>query len=125
MPLARVIDVIGRNTHLDEFLPPLAASLQPIADFDVLGVVVPHDAWRTAQLKAVRVGAPDAGSTAAEILSMTVAPLDHARLAVLAAQDTSMVIDRLDAPHEYADVVDALRRLGQQSACLLPLATAL
>ena len=81
----RVIDLIGRNTHLDEFLPPLAASLQTVANFDVLGVVVPHDAWRTAQLKSVRVGAPDGASTAAEVQSMTVAPLDQARLAALSA----------------------------------------
>ena len=36
-----------------------------------------------------------------------------------------MVFDRLDEPNEYADVIAALRALGQQSACLLPLATAL
>ena len=47
MPLTRVIDLIGRNTHLDEFLPSLAASLQTVANFDVLGVVVPHDAPET------------------------------------------------------------------------------
>jgi formate hydrogenlyase transcriptional activator len=126
MPLTRVIDLIGRNTHLDEFLPPLAASLQTVANFDVLGVVVPHDAWRTAQLKSVRVGAPDGASTAAEVQSMAVAPLDQARLAVLAATDsTAMVFDRLDEPDEFADVIAALRGIGQQSACLLPLATAL
>jgi formate hydrogenlyase transcriptional activator len=121
-----VIDLIGRNTHLDEFLPSLAASLQTVANFDVLGVVVPHDAWRTAQLKAVRVGAPDGASAATEVQSMAVAPLDQARLAALAATDSSaMVLDRLDEPDEYADVIAALRGFGQQSACLLPLATAL
>ena len=126
MPLTRVIDLIGRNTHLDEFLPPLAASLQTVANFDVLGVVVPHDAWRTAQLKSVRVGAPDGASTAAEVQSMAVAPLDQARLAALAATGSpAMVFDRLDEPDEYADVIAALRGFGQQSACLLPLATAL
>ena len=52
MPLTRVIDLIGRNTHLDDFLPPLAATLQTVANFDVLGVVVPRDTWRTAQLKS-------------------------------------------------------------------------
>src|SRR6188474_3334679 len=46
MPLTRVIDLIGHNTHLNEFLPPLAASLRSVANFDVLGVVVPHDGWR-------------------------------------------------------------------------------
>ena len=126
MPLTRVIDLIGRNTHLDEFLPPLAASLQTVANFEVLGVVVPHDAWRTAQLKSVRVGAPDGASTAAQVQSMAVAPLDQTRLAALAATDSpAMVFDRLDEPGEYADVIAALRDLGQQSACLLPLATAL
>jgi formate hydrogenlyase transcriptional activator len=125
MPLTRVIDLIGRTTHLDEFLPPLAASLQTVTNFDVLGVVVPHDAWRTAQLKSVRVGAPDGASPAAEVQSMTVAPLDQARLAALAATgSTAMVFDRLDEPDQYADVIAALRGFGQQSACLLPLATA-
>ena len=126
MPLTRVIDLIGRNTHLDEFLPPLAASLQTVANFDVLGVVVPHDGWRTAQLKSVRLGSPDGASTAAEVQSMAVAPLDQARLAALVATGSpAMVFDRLDEPGEYADVIAALRGFGQQSACLLPLATAL
>ena len=126
MPLTRVIDLIGRNTHLDDFLPPLAATLQTVANFDVLGVVVPHDTWRTAQLKSVRVGAPDGASTAPQVQSMAVAPLDEARLAALAATGSpAMVFDRLDEPGEYADVIAALRGFGQQSACLLPLATAL
>jgi len=126
MPLTRVIDLIGRHTHLDEFLPPLAASLHTVTNFDVLGVVVPHDAWRTAQLKTVRVGALDGGSTAAEVQSTAVAPLDQARLAALAVTDsTPIVFDGLDAPGEYADVIAALRGFGQRSACLLPLATAL
>ena len=126
MPLTRVIDLIGRNTHLDEFLPPLAASLRTVANFDVLGVVVPHDGWRTAQLNSVRLEAPDGASTAAEVQSMAVAPLDEARLAALAATGSpAMVFDRLDEPGEYADVIAALRGFGQQSACLLPLATAL
>jgi transcriptional regulator with GAF, ATPase, and Fis domain len=37
----------------------------------------------------------------------------------------AMVFDRLDERAEYADVIAALRGFGQQSACLLPLATAL
>ena len=126
MPLTRVIDLIGRNTHLDDFLPPLAASLQTVAKFDVLGVVVPYDAWRTAQLKFVCPGAPDGASTAARGPSMAVAPLDQARLAALVeAGSPAMVFARLDEPGEYADVIAALRGFGQQSACLLPLATAL
>ena len=57
---------------------------------------------------------------------MTVAPLDQARLAALAATGSAaMIFDRLDEPDEYADVIAALRGFGQQSACLLPLATAL
>ena len=126
MPLARVIDLIGRNTHIDEFLPPLAASLRTVANFDVLGVVVPHDEWRTAQLISVRIGAPDGASTVVQVQSMAVAPLDRARLAALAATGSpAMVFDRLDEPDDYADVIAALRGFGQQSACLLPLATAL
>jgi formate hydrogenlyase transcriptional activator len=126
MPLTRVIDLIGRNTHLDELLPPLAASLQTVANLDVLGVVVPYDAWTTAQLKTVCPGAPDGASTA-QVQSTAVAPLDQARLAVLVATGApAMVFDRLDdEPGEYPDVIGALRGLGQQSACLLPLATAL
>ena len=57
---------------------------------------------------------------------MTVAPLDQARLAALVeAGSPAMVFDRLDEPGEYADVIAALRGFGQQSACLLPLSTAL
>jgi formate hydrogenlyase transcriptional activator len=121
-----VIDLIGRNTHLNEFLPPLAASLRTVANFDVLGVVVPHDGWRTAQLNSVLLESPDGASTPAEVQSMPVAPLDQARLVALAATGfPAMVFDRLDEPDEYADVIAALRGMGQRSACLLPLATAL
>src|SRR4029453_14267401 len=127
MPLTRVIDLLGRNTHLDEFLPPLAASLQTVANFDLLGVVVPYEVWGTAQLKFVCPGAPDGASTAAaEIQSMTVAPLDQARLAALVETGSpAMVFARLDEPGEYADVIAALRGFGQQSARLLPPRTAL
>jgi formate hydrogenlyase transcriptional activator len=120
-----VIDLIGRNTHLDEFLPPLAASLQAVASFDVLAVVVPYDGWATAQLKSVCAAAPASASMPA-VQSMAVAPLDRARLAALVATGAQAVVfDRLDEPGEYADVIAALREFGQQSACLLPLATAL
>jgi formate hydrogenlyase transcriptional activator len=126
MPLTHVIDLFGRTTHLDEFLPRLAASLQTSANFDVLGVVIPNDAWRTAQLKYVHVGASEGASAAAEIQSMTVAPLDQARLAALVTTGSNvMVFDHFDEPDEYADVIATLRGFGQQSACLLPLATAL
>jgi formate hydrogenlyase transcriptional activator len=126
MPLTHVIDLIGRTTHLDEFLPRLAASLQAVADFDVLGVIVPHDAWRAARLKWVRVGARDGGSTPAEVQSMDVAPLDQARLAALIESGCpATVFDRLDGCADYVDVIAPLRSFGQQSACLLPLATAL
>jgi formate hydrogenlyase transcriptional activator len=125
MPLTRAIDLIGRYPHLGEFLPPLAASLRTDANFDMLGVVVPHDAWRTAQLHCVRRELPD-GSPPAAVQSMAVAPLDRARLAALVdAGAPAMVFDSLDEPGEYADVIAALRGLGQQSACLLPLATAM
>ena len=83
MPLTRVIDLIGRHTHLGEFLPPLAASLRTVVNFDLLGVVVPHDGWRTAQLNSVCLESSDPTSTAAEVQSMAVAPLDRARLAAL------------------------------------------
>ncbi len=126
MPLTRVIDPIGRNTHLGQFLAPLAVSLRTVAHFDVLGVVVPHDGWRTAQLNSVRLDAPDGASRAAAVQSMAVAPLDQARLAALVeAGSSAIVLDRLDERAEYADVIAALRGFGQQSACLLPLATAL
>jgi formate hydrogenlyase transcriptional activator len=125
MPLTRVIDLIGRNTHLDDFLPPLAASLQAVANFDVLGVVVPYDGWRTARLKLVCHGA-HGPSTVADVQSIAVAPLDHGSLTALVdAGSPGLVCDSLDGCSEYADVMAALRSLGQQSACLLPLATAL
>ena len=41
MPLTRVIDLIGRHTRLDEFLPDLAGCLRTVADFDLLGIVLP------------------------------------------------------------------------------------
>jgi formate hydrogenlyase transcriptional activator len=126
MPLTHVIDLIGHNTHLNEFLPPLAASLRSVANFDVLGVVVPHDGWRAAQLNSVHLVSPDGASAPTAVQSMTVAPLDQARLAALVESGSpATVFDRLDDRAEYADVITALRGFGQQSACLLPLATAL
>ena len=126
MPLTRVIDLIARSSQLHQFLPLLAASLRTIANFDVLGVVVPHDGWRTAQLNFVHLESPDGASTPAAVQSMAVAPLDQARLAALVETGSpATVFDRLDERSDYADVIAALRGFGQQSACLLPLATAL
>jgi formate hydrogenlyase transcriptional activator len=126
MPLTRVIDLIGRNTHLNEFLPPLAASLRSVATFDVLGVVVAQDGWSAAQLNFVHLESPDGASTPAAVQTMEVAPLDQARLAALVESGSPVtVVDRLEDSAEYAGVIAALRGLGQQSACLLPLATAL
>jgi formate hydrogenlyase transcriptional activator len=125
-PLLGVVDLIGRHTQLGEFLPALAAALQPVASVDLLGVVLPHDNWRTAQLNSVRAGSPDGASTPAQVQSTAVAPLDRARLAALAETDSAaLVFGRLDDQREFPDVIAALRRLGQQSACLLPLSTAL
>jgi formate hydrogenlyase transcriptional activator len=126
MPLTRVIDLIGRNSHLEEFLPPLAACLQTAASCDMLAVVVPHDGWRTAQLISVHRESPDGESVRGAVRSTAVAPLDPARLAALVETGSPvMVFDHLDGHPEYADVLAALRGFGQQSACLLPLATAL
>jgi formate hydrogenlyase transcriptional activator len=125
MPLTHVIDVIGRSTHLADCLPPLAASLRSVADFEVLGVVIPHDGWRTAQLNAVRLDSTDGATSGAAVHSMGVAPLDQAHLAALVDTGSPLIFDRLDEPAEYADVIAALRGFGQRSAVLLPLATAL
>jgi formate hydrogenlyase transcriptional activator len=121
-----VIDLVGRHAHLGELLPQLAASLRTVADFDVLGVVVPDDAWGTARLISVHLGSPDATSTPAKVESTPVPPLDQARLAALVeTASPAMVFDRLAEPGDYVDVIAVLRGFGQQSACLLPLATAL
>ena len=125
MPLTQLIDLIGRSTQLAHFLPQLASSLQSVAHFEVLGVVVPSDGWETAQLNLVRVDSPDAATVAQAVQCVAVAPLDKPRLAALAGSGPTMtVFDRLDEPAEYADVIAALRVFGQQSAVLLPLATA-
>ena len=51
-----VLDLIGRHTRLDEFLPDLADCLRTVADFDLLGIVLPLDEWKAAHLYAVRLG---------------------------------------------------------------------
>ena len=123
--LFSVIDLIGGHTHIGEFLPHLARCLRTVVDFDQLSVVVPHDAWTTAQLYSVWVESFEAASTA-EVQSIAVAPLDRARLAAVIAEGPEpIVVDRLDEGGEYAEVIGALRGLGQRSACLLPLSTAL
>jgi formate hydrogenlyase transcriptional activator len=123
--LFNVIDLIGRHTHVGEFLPHLAGSLRTLVDFDLLSVVIPHDAWTTAQLYTVCVESCEPGSQA-EVQSIGVAPLDRARLAAaIPGGPQPIVLDRLDQGGEYEEVIAALRGLGQQSACLLPLLTAL
>ena len=125
MPLTQLIDLIGRRTQLAHFLPQLATSLRSVAHFEVLGVVVPSDGWETAHLHFVRVDVPDGATAAQAVQCVAVAPLDKPRLAALADTGPTMTIfDRLDEPAEYADVIAALRRFGQRSAVLLPLATA-
>jgi len=124
--LFAVIDLVGRDTRIDEFLCHLAVCLRPVVDFDLLGVVLPHDEWATARLHAVRIASPDAVPAAADVHSIAVVPLDKERLAA-AAEDRQQgfVLGRLDAAGEYSEVVAALSELGERSACLLPLATAL
>jgi formate hydrogenlyase transcriptional activator len=123
--LFSIIDLIGRHTHVGELLPPLAGCLAPVVDFDLLAVVVPHDAWTTAELYSVGAAGTEAGAT--EPVQITsVAPLDRARLAAaIAAGDQAVVLETLDETGHYPEVVAAFRKLGQRSACLLPLSTAL
>jgi GAF domain-containing protein len=124
--LFSVIDLIDGHTHIGEFLPHLARCIRTVVDFDLLSVVVPHDAWTTAQLYSVCVDSSGPGSTPAEVQAIAVAPLDLARLAAAIAEGHEpIVVDDLDQGGEYAEVIAALRGLGQQSACLLPLSTAL
>jgi formate hydrogenlyase transcriptional activator len=124
--LFSVIELVGGHTHIGEFLPHLARCLRTVVDFDLLSVVVPHDAWTSAQLYSVWVESSESGSAPAEVQAIAVAPLDRARLAAAIAEgDAPIVVDRLDEGGEYAEVIAALRGLGQRSSCLLPLATAL
>ena len=94
-------------------------------DFDVLSVVVPRNAWTHAHLYLVRSASTEPGATA-EVQSVPVAPLDRARLsAAMAEGHEAIVVDHLDDSGEYSDMIAALRGLGQQSACVLRLSTAL
>jgi formate hydrogenlyase transcriptional activator len=120
-----VLHLIGRHTRLDEFLPDLAGCLRTVADFDLLGIVLPLDEWKTAHLYAIRPGSSEA-APASEVQSIAVPPLDKERLAAAAGKrDQAIVLDRLDAGGEWPGVVAAFRGLGGRSACLLPLGTAL
>jgi formate hydrogenlyase transcriptional activator len=124
--LLDLIDLIGRHTRLDELLPDLAGRLRMVVDFDGLCVVVPEDDWKTAHVHCVRFGSPDAAAVEARVESIAVEPLDPQRLAAAGrTRDPGIVLDRLDAGGEYPGVIAALRGLGQRSAYLLPLATAL
>src|SRR5512139_1707780 len=124
--LFAVIDLVGRDTRIEEFLCHLTGCLRTVADFDLLGVVLPRDEWASARLFAVRLVSPDAVPAEADVHSMAMAPLDKERLAAAAEhRPQGLVLDRLDAPGDYPEVVAALSGLGQRSACLLPLATAL
>jgi formate hydrogenlyase transcriptional activator len=124
--LVDVIDLLGRHSEVRGFLPELAACLQTFSEFDVLGVVVPHDRWSTAQLYAVRVESADAASTRTEVHAIEVPPLNQARLTALVETGApAMFSDGLDEAGEFGEVIAVLRGLGQRSACLLPLSTVL
>jgi transcriptional regulator with GAF, ATPase, and Fis domain len=123
--LYAAIDLIGRHTDVGELLPHLASCLHAVVDFDVLSVVVPHHAWTHAHLYLVRSASTPPGSTA-EAQSVPVPPLDRARLsAAIAEGHEALVVDHLDDSGEYSDMIAALRGLGQQSACIIRLSTAL
>ncbi len=123
--LVGVIDSIGRHSHVRELLPRLAESLRAAVDFDLVTLVIPENAWTNAQLYSVFVECCEPGSPV-DVQSIPVAPLDPTRLAdAVTRGHRSIVVDRLEEGGEYADVTAALRRLGQQSACLLPLSTSL
>jgi formate hydrogenlyase transcriptional activator len=122
--LFSAIELIGRHSEVGQFFPRLAGCLRTVVDFDLLSVVIPQDAWTNAQLHSVCVDSFELGSTA-EVQSISVSPLSPTRLAALAEAHQAIVMDRLEDGGEYADVIAALRGLGQRSVCLLPLATAL
>ena len=118
------IDLIGRHTDVGDFLPHLASCLHTVIDFDVLSVVVPRNAWTHAHLYLVRSAPTEPGT--AQVQSVPVAPLDRARLsAAMAEGHEAIVVDHLDDSGEHSDMIAALRGLGQQSACVLRLSTAL
>jgi len=124
--LLGIIGLVGRDTRLDEFLPDLAGCLRTVADFDLLGVVLPDDGWRVAHLFAVRVGSNEAVASTPEVQSIRVAPLAKDRVAAAAREPADgLVLDQFEGVSEYLSVVEALRELGQRSACLLAMATAL
>ncbi len=124
--LFAIIDLVARDTRLDEFLCHLAGCLRSVVDFDLLSVVLPLDDWKRAKLYALRLASPDAPPAPTDVQPIEIAPLDRERLAAAVAdRSTGIVLDRLDGAGEYPEVVVALSGLGQRSACLLPLATAL
>jgi formate hydrogenlyase transcriptional activator len=124
--LLGVIGLVGRDARLDQFLPDLAGCLRTVVEFDLLGVVLPDDDRKMAHLLAVRLGSQEAATETGEAHSIGVAPLDEKALAVAASGPVqAIVLDRLDGASEYPGVETALGELGERSACLLPMATAL
>ncbi len=108
--LLGVIGLVGRDTRLDEFLPDLAGCLRTVAEFDLLGVVLPDDGWKTAHLFAVRLGSKEAATRAREVHSIGVAPLDEKPL--------DSVGHFVEASRQHADLVVGRRtRAGFEVAC--------
>jgi len=120
-----VIDLIGRDTRLDEFLPHLAGELRAGLEFDLFGVVLPDRGAQTVQLHAVGPVVPEGAPSTLAVRALPVAPLDRQTLDDVVRRQASVLLDRLEPGGQVSGVTTALRELGQRSACLVPLATAL
>jgi formate hydrogenlyase transcriptional activator len=117
-----IVDLVRRDTRLEQFLPALADCLRTAVDFDLLWVALPDDEGNTAALHVVRRDVPD--GPARRLESLPTAPLDQQRLSDIARPQPCVVFDRLAADGDDSALVAQLRSLGQSSACALVLSTA-
>jgi formate hydrogenlyase transcriptional activator len=111
--LSSVMDLVGRHTHLTEFLPDLAACLSSTVQFDFLGLTVLDNDSDTAILHTVTLATRGATPSPVATESMA-AP----------RTDTATVLDDLELDGGGDALVQALKARGARSACVLPLVTA-
>jgi formate hydrogenlyase transcriptional activator len=119
------IDFLGCHSQVEQLLPDLADRLRRIADFEVLCVVLPNEESGTARLYTVRVAFSGRAPAPPETRTIILVPGDQELLAAAAeGRIPGFVLDRLDRCRDFPALVTALRGLGQESACLLPIAAA-
>ncbi|HEY3381696.1 MAG TPA: sigma 54-interacting transcriptional regulator [Vicinamibacterales bacterium] len=121
--LLELMDLLVVHRDVEAMLPDLAVCLRQVVDFDEIALVLPRGG-AAADLYTLPLLSAETRPTATEVEVATLPPLQDTKLAELWAGEHPVVLHALDDVCDYAELLAGLREAGKQSACLLPLTTA-